>query len=193
MIADVRLEHQHKKKQLLPAVQFMLWLFMLSTGMLFISMTSAYVLRRAEGNWDIFELPQIFTWSTAIIILSSISMHWAMRSAAKDELGQLKAALWATMALGIGFMVSQWLAWTALTEANHYFVGNPAGTFIYILSGLHIVHIIGGVIFLAVTINSAHNFRVHSKNMLRINMCTTYWHYLDALWVYLFLFLTLFR
>lgn len=171
--------------------KFALWLFIVSVVMIFASMTSAYIVRMSEGNWLEFELPDIFWYTSIVIILSSISLHWAYLSAKKDSLDQLRIALIVTAILGIAFLVGQWYSWVALVDRDVYFVGNPAGSFLYVFTGLHAIHLISGVIFLIIVLISSLRFRIHSQNMAQMEMCTTYWHFLGGLWLYLFMFLLL--
>lgn len=170
--------------------KFALWLFLVSIVMLFAAFTSAYIVRRGEGNWLDFDLPVLFSYTSAVIILSSITMQWAYVSAKKDNLDMLKIALFITTVLGLIFLVGQWYAWVDLVNKDVYFVGNPSGTFIYVLTGVHGLHLISGVIFLIVVLFSSLRYKVHSKSLLRIEMCATYWHFLGALWLYLFFFLS---
>lgn len=118
-------------------------------------------------------------------------MHWAYNAAKKDYLDQLKIAISITSVLGLVFLIGQFLSWGQLVENNVYFVGNPAGSFMYVLTGLHGVHLISGVIFLWVVLAATFRYRVHAKNLDKIEMCATYWHFLDGLWLYLFIFLLL--
>jgi len=169
--------------------KFALWLFIVSVIMIFAGLTSAFIVRQAEGNWLEFELPRIFWLNSAVIVLSSLTLHWAYLSAKKDQLDQLKLALGITTALGLAFLVGQWFSWVALVDMDVYFVGNPAGSFLYVLTGLHAIHLISGVIFLIIVLISSFRYKIHSKRMTTLEMCTTYWHFLGALWLYLFLFL----
>lgn len=171
--------------------KFALWLFMVTVVMLFAAFTSAYIVRMSEGNWLQFELPQAFWITSGIIILSSITMHWAYVSAKKDNLDAVKLAMGITTLLGITFLVGQFIAWGELVDRNVYFVGNPAGSFVYVFSGLHGVHLIGGVIFLLIVLIQTFRYKVHAKSLDQIEMCATYWHFLDGLWLYLFIFLLL--
>jgi cytochrome c oxidase subunit 3 len=171
--------------------KFALWLFIVSVVMVFASMTSAYIVRMSEGNWLEFELPDIFWYTSVIIILSSISLHWAYISAKKDSLDQLRVALLVTVIFGTAFLVGQWYSWVALVDKDVYFVGNPAGSFLYVLTGLHALHLISGVIFLIIVLISSFRYLVHSKNLDTMEMCVTYWHFLGGLWLYLFMFLLL--
>lgn len=193
MAVEMKLVEEAKKPLSMNPKKFALWLFMVSVVMIFASLTSAYIVRQAEGNWLIFELPQLFWITSGIILVSSITMHWAYLAAKRDNLEAVKTATVITSILGVAFLVGQYLAWGALVESNVYFVGNPAGSFVYVLSGLHGVHIVGGVVFLLILLRSVFKFNVHSKSLTLIEMCTTYWHFLGGLWLYLFIFLLLNR
>ena len=116
-------------------------------------------------------------------------MYWAVRSAKKDQLDQLKMALGATTVLGMLFLIGQWYSWVALVDMDVYFVGNPAGSFLYVLTGLHAIHLISGVIFLIIVLISSFKYRIHSKSLTQLEICATYWHFLGGLWLYLFMFL----
>jgi cytochrome c oxidase subunit 3 len=121
-------------------------------------------------------------------------MHWAYWSAKKDNLNHLKWSTLMTTVLGISFLVGQFLSWGDLVDQRVFFGGstsNAHGSILYVLSGLHGLHVIGGVIFLVVVLFNSFTFKIHSKNMVQIEMCMTYWHFLGALWVYLFVFLLL--
>jgi cytochrome c oxidase subunit 3 len=171
--------------------KFALWLFMVTVVMLFAAFTSAYIVRQSEGNWLQFDLPPAFWITSGIIILSSITMHWGYISAKKDNLDTAKLAIGITTVLGIAFLIGQFMAWGELVESNVYFVGNPAGSFVYVFSGLHGVHLIGGVVFLLIVLIQTFRYKIHAKSLDQIEMCATYWHFLDGLWLYLFLFLLL--
>ncbi|MGB3848887.1 MAG: cytochrome c oxidase subunit 3 [Tunicatimonas sp.] len=171
--------------------KFALWLFITTVVMIFASMTSAYIVRQSEGNWLEFELPPAFWITTGIILLSSVTMHLAYLAAKRDNLKGLRIVMAITTVLGIAFLVGQYLAWGELVAMDVYFVGNPGGSFVYVLSGLHAAHLIGGVVFLLITLVSVFRYRVHAKSMDQMEMCATYWHFLGGLWLYLFVFLLL--
>ncbi|MBB3837331.1 cytochrome c oxidase subunit 3 [Runella defluvii] len=173
--------------------KFILWGFIVTIIMLFASQTSAYLVRRAEGNWVEFEVPQIFWTSSVVLIISSIAMHWAYLAAKKDNFNTLKIAISITFVLGLAFLWMQVEGWKDLVAQNIYFVGNPSGSFFYVFTLLHGVHLVTGLIVLCVTFISAMRLKVHAKNLRRIEICTTYWHFLDILWLYLFAFLLYFR
>jgi cytochrome c oxidase subunit 3 len=193
MAAEIKIVEEAKKPLSMNPKKFALWLFMVSVVMIFAALTSAYIVRQAEGNWLFFDLPQLFWINSGIIVISSITMHWGYLSAKRDNLESVKTATGITAVLGLAFLVGQYLAWGALVENSVYFVGNPSGSFVYVLSGLHGLHIVSGVIFLMILFRSAMKLKVHSKSMNQIEMCATYWHFLGGLWLYLFIFLLLNR
>ncbi|MCW5911878.1 MAG: cytochrome c oxidase subunit 3 [Cyclobacteriaceae bacterium] len=173
--------------------KFSMWLFIGSVFMLFAALTSAYIVREAEGNWVYFEMPGVFTISTVIILVSSITMQWAYWSAKKDNLENIKILVAVTAVLGFAFLILQWQGWVELVASKIYFVGNPSGSFLYVLTGVHAIHIISAIVFLLIVLVAAYRYKVHSKNMVSMEMCTTYWHFLGGLWLYLFVFLLLYR
>lgn len=192
-IHQLRAQREPEETLSMDPKKFILWLFILSIIMMFASQTSAYLVRRAEGNWLEYDMPQIFWYSTAVLIASSISMHWAYLAAKKDNFKSLRIAISITFVLGLIFLWMQFLGWKALVDMKVFFVGNPSGSFFYVFTGLHGFHLITGLIVLVFALLAAFQLRVHSKNLRRIQICITYWHFLDILWVYLFFFLLTFN
>jgi cytochrome c oxidase subunit 3 len=193
MAAEFKIVEEADKPLAMHPKKFGLWLFMVSVCMVFAAWTSAYIVRQSDGNWFVFELPNTFAITSFIIVISSATMHWAYRAARKDNLEVTKVATSITALLGVAFLVGQFLAWGEMVKRNAHFVGNPSGSFVYVISGFHGLHIIGGVIFLMIVLSAAFRYRVHSRNLAQIEMCATYWHFLGALWLYLFVFLLLNR
>jgi len=197
----------------------LLWFGIVSIIMLFAGLTSAYMVRQGEGKWVQFALPDLFVISTIIIVLSSISMQWALVSVKKNKLTNLKTGILITFLLGIGFVVFQYLAWSDLVSQGIYFVGkigditskytyvpagnetvaeasqtgNVAASFLYVITGLHVVHLFGGILALAVVLVKSLRGKYSASNYNGVTVCSIYWHFLDALWIYLFLFLLYIR
>ncbi|HMR58838.1 MAG TPA: cytochrome c oxidase subunit 3 [Cyclobacteriaceae bacterium] len=190
---DFKIVEEPSKPLAMEPRKFGMWLFMGSVFMLFAALTSAYIVREAEGNWVYFEMPRLFTISTVVILVSSITMQWAYWSAKKDNLSNVKVMMTITTVLGFAFLVLQWLGWVQLVAEKIYFVGNPSGSFLYVLTGVHALHIISAIVFLLIVLVATYRYKVHSKSMVSIEMCTTYWHFLGGLWLYLFVFLLLYR
>ena len=174
----------------------LLWLGMVSMAMIFAGLTSAYVVRQGKGDWLKFELPQLFYISTAIIIISSVTMNWVLSSAKNNNYKNVKLASLITLILGFAFVICQFKAWGTLVDQKVFFAGkysNAAGSYLYILTGLHLLHLIGGILaLLLVWVKSLKN-KYNSENLLGIKLCAIFWHFLDVLWIYLFLFLLFFR
>ncbi len=171
--------------------KFALWLFMVTVVMVFAGLTSAYIVRQSEGNWLEYDLPAIFWVTSGIAVMSSLTLQWAYYSARKDNFVNLKIGMTLTVLLGIGFLVGQWYSWVAMVDREVFFVGNPSGSFLYVFTGLHAAHLISGVIFLIIVLISTFSMKVHSRDMITMEMATTYWHFLGGLWLYLFMFLLL--
>ncbi len=192
-VQHIKVAKQPAQTLAMDPMKFILWLFLVSIIMLFASQTSAYLVRRAEGNWLEFEMPKIFWYSTAVLLVSSISMQWAYFAAKKDQFKQLKIAISITFALGLAFLWMQFEGWRNLVDMNVYFVGNPSGSFFYVFTGLHGFHIISGLIVLLFALRAVFRLKVHAKSLRQIQICSTYWHFLDLLWLYLFVFLLTFN
>jgi cytochrome c oxidase subunit 3 len=173
------------------AKKFALWLFIVSICMLFAGLTSAYIVKKSDGRWLQFDMPDMFLYSTVVLVLSSVAMHWTYLKAKDNSLKAVKIGITATAAIAIAFFYMQYLSWVKLVSQDIFLVGNPSGSFVYIFSGLHLAHLIGGLVFLLVVFLDTMNYKVHSKSMLAIEMCTTYWHFLGGLWIYLYLFLVM--
>jgi len=190
---DLRIVEEPKKPLAMNPKKFGMWLFMASVMMLFMSLTSAYIVRQAEGNWVFFELPSLFYVTSVIIVLSSITMQLGYAAAKRDNARMMKIMVLITSVFGIAFLVGQFFGWKQLVANSIYLVGNPSGSFLYILTGLHGLHIVSAVIFLLIMLSASFKGKVTSENMTKMEMCTTYWHFLGGLWLYLFVFLLLYR
>ena len=161
--------------------------------MLFAGMTSAYIVREAEGNWIKFDLPKMFWVSSGLILLSSMTMNWAVRAINKDNSKAATQALLLTTLLALGFVITQYLAWSSLYSQGIIFAGNPSESFLYVLTGLHVAHLLAGIIALLVTLSRSSSKKYSSSNMVGLQNCAIFWHFLDGLWIYLFIFLMFVR
>src|SRR5690606_13494405 len=193
MEIDMKIVEEAKKPLSMHPKKFALWLFMASVMMVFAALTSAYIVRQAEGNWMVFDLPSLFWVNTGIILLSSVTLHWGYISAKRDDLATVKPAVGITTIQGVGFLVGQWFAWEQMVVANVYLVRDRpsavSGSVVYVISGLHGLHIVSGIIFVLSVLAAAFRYEIHAKHLTRMEMCLTYWHFLDELWLYLFLFM----
>lgn len=167
-----------------------------SIVMAFAGLTSAYVVTKGSGSGLNFDLPYVFYYSTAIILISSLSINMALVAARKNNFSQITIWLVITFVLGLAFMFTQYNAWAELYHNKIYFAGrqsNAAGSFMYVITGLHVAHLFGGLLYLiGVIIRSTKN-QFNSENHLKLKLCAIYWHFLDILWIYLFIFLLNFK
>jgi cytochrome c oxidase subunit 3 len=170
-----------------------LWVAIGSIIMMFGAFTSAYVVRRAAGNWLEFKLPDIFMVSTVVILLSSVTIHLAYSGFKRGKEQQYKGMLIATFLLGLIFVVMQYNGWEALNSMGATFTVNPSSSFIYVISGLHAAHVLGGVAALAVAMTHAFvlPFKPTLRRKQRFDLVVQYWHFVDILWVYLMVFFML--
>lgn len=174
----------------------LLYIGIVSIVMLFAGLTSAYVVRANNGNWLVFSLPSIAITSTAIIVTSSLTMLLAQFAIKKGNLKLTSLGLFLTLALGVAFFFTQLQAWKELTAQGIYFVGkyaNASGSFLYLIALVHLLHMVGGLIALLVSLTKSLLKKYSATDYLGIELTAIYWHFLDALWVYLFLFLYNYR
>jgi len=183
------------------AHKFSMLLAIVGITMAFGGLTSAYIVRKGAGNWVDFPMPSEFFTSTIIIILSSVIMHVAHISNKKGYYKMSIFALAITIILGLMFAYFQYSGWQHLTSQGIYLDGNPSGSFFYVITGMHAAHVVGGILFLLVAlINSIWRFIVKKEKStiiegtgtalkVRTDLLTIYWHFMDGLWIYLFIFL----
>lgn len=178
----------------------LLWIGIASIVMTFAGLTSGYVVSRSSllssNQWLQFELPWHFTAATVAIVLSSIAMGWAQWAANRDNRGQIKTAVALALLMGIGFAVLQALGWRELMDTGLYFTGpqsNTAVSWVYVITFLHWLHVISGIIVLTVTLIQAGKNAYTKESHLGLQLSGIYWHFLDLLWIYLFCFLVFIR
>jgi len=174
----------------------LLWIGIVSIVMLFSGLTSAYVVRADNGNWLVFQLPSIAIISTAIIVFSSFTIFLAQMAIKKNNFKATSWLLFITFILGLAFTYTQYLGWKELTLQGIYFLGkysNASGSFLYLITIVHLLHLFGGLIALLITLTKSIKKSYNAQDYLGIELAAIYWHFLDALWIYLFLFLYFFR
>lgn len=176
----------------------MVWLGIASSVMIFTMLLVAYVIRQTGAGWTDIKLPSVFLVSTLVIILSSFTLNNAIQAFRHERFGSYRTNLATTLVLGTLFIMLQGWGWRQMVRAGIGLEGNPAGGFIYIISGIHLLHILIGIIFLAVALAEAMRRRpyvdsfvysVNPPNRLKLKLITLYWHFVDILWIGLFVFL----
>jgi cytochrome c oxidase subunit 3 len=175
------------------ALRFALWIGMVTIGMMFAALTSAYLVRKPAGNWYEFKLPFQFFISTVLIIASSITIEWAYKSFKKKNEVGYRWGIFLSFCLGIGFLCSQIIAWKILTSKGITIDLTVSGSFLYALTGIHAAHVLGGIAVLTASliISWMTKFEVSNMRILKLDLVRQYWHFVDILWIYLLLFLIL--
>lgn len=173
--------------------KFVLWLAIASMAMIFAALTSAFIVREGQKKWYEFELPMIFWISTAVLLISSITVNFAQSSAKKGNMKQAALFLLATLGLGIVFSVMQFVGWGQLADQGIRFVdpNNLSGSFFIVITGTHLAHLLGGLLALLITWIRALTGKYTIHNYLGIKLAAIFWHFLDLLWLYLFVFLVI--
>jgi len=170
---------------------------MVSMTMMFAGLTSAYVVSQSRADWlKNFQLPSGFYFSTIAIIGCSVTFHLAKKAIQKDNQSKTTLLLLATLALGILFVIMQFVGFGQIVEKGYYFTGSASSittTFLYIVVIVHLLHLAGGMISLLIIIYNHFKQKYNSTQTLGIELGAMYWHFLDFLWVYLFLFLYFFK
>ena len=174
--------------------KFMMWLFMISSIIFFAGLTSAYIVYSGDGNGKTLnvQLPQIFIWSTAVIILSSFTLHYSYLQSKRLQFGKQKIGLWLTFILGVLFIALQVKGWSAWINLGVYFTNTNASiSFVYVFTLFHIFHIIAGLIILIAALRSSYKKLPNVTNLYRMEIASIFWHFVDILWIYLYVFLLL--
>jgi cytochrome c oxidase subunit 3 len=170
---------------------------MVSMTMMFAGLTSAFVVSKSRADWlKDFQLPIAFYWSTLVIIGCSVTFHLAKLAIKKNERNKTTAFLLATLALGILFVILQFAGFGQIVANGYFFTGQASSittTFLYIVTVMHLLHLAGGVISLLIIIYNHFKQKYNSIQTIGIELGAMYWHFLDILWVYLFLFLYFFK
>lgn len=170
--------------------RFGLWLFLGSLTMLFVGFTSAYVVRRAAADWAPLPVPGILWLNCAVLVASTAALEIARRRLRGWDLTGAQAWLGLTGLLGGLFLGGQLLAWRALSRLGIFLASNPHSSFFYVLSGLHALHLVGGLLWFGVVMWKVRRLAV-TPGGDALALFATYWHFLTALWVYLFVLLFL--
>ena len=194
---------QVKERRKIHPHKFAMWMAMGSISMMFAGLTSAYVVRQAQGNWRYYNLPVVFWYSTFAIFLSSITLIMGVKAYKNREMRKFKGLITITMILGLLFGALQYAGFYQLfhqlqlvringqvlnTSENVRINGNPSESFLYIIAGLHLAHLFGGIVALIVVFFKAFSKKVKVYNATGLEIVSSYWHFMDILWIYLFIF-----
>ncbi len=173
--------------------KFTLWIGLASIVMMFAGLTSAYIIKRNLANWITFDLPIIFWYSTAVIIISSITIMVSRKAFKERQMRSYRQWLAITLVLGVAFVFMQYIGFTQLWASGITLTRNVSFSFLYIIVGLHALHVVAGVIALIIILVKAFRIKIKNYDPVQIELMGTYWHFVDFLWIYLLLFLVMIR
>jgi cytochrome c oxidase subunit III len=176
-----------------------MWVGLASILMLFVSLTSAYIVRQTSGlsddagEWARIRMPWELWVSTGMILASSVSFELARRALRRNEYRRFNALISLTTVLGLAFLAGQVMAWRHLAAQGIYLASNPHSSFFYLLTSLHAIHLLGGLVALVYLTALAVRLRIGSRQRNAVEVTALYWHFMDGLWIYLFLLLFFWR
>jgi len=179
---EVKRIHPHK---------FMLWIAIGSICMMFAGFTSAYIVKKNQDNFQAVDLPVTFWYSTAVILLSSFTIQLAQKAFKEREMMRYRRLITLTALLGVAFAALQAVGFLNLQSHGIALIGaksNAAASFLLVIIGMHALHVIGGVIALLVMFFRAYRVKTKSYSSVPIEIASTYWHFVDVLWIYLLVF-----
>lgn len=169
--------------------KFTLWVAIGSIIMMFAGLTSAYIVKSGQAGWHEVQTPVLFWYSTAVLILSSVAIQAAHRSFKQRSMTAYRGLLLLTLILGVAFVVMQYYGFKWLWDRGVHFEGSSgAGQFLYIIFGLHALHVVGGMVALVVMVCRQYFGNIRTYNVTPIEIMSTYWHFVDLLWIYLLVF-----
>jgi cytochrome c oxidase subunit III len=179
------------------AKKMMLWFGIISLIMSFAGLTSAFIVSSSREDWlSDFVLPSSFIYSTLIIFLSSLFLYAAKQSLKKNQVTTTTSLLIGALVLGIAFIFSQFQGFNQIIDSGYNFTGptsNITMSYVYVIAVVHIIHVLAGIIGLIVVIINQFNKKYSSENTLGFDLASTFWHFVDILWLYLFFFLYFFN
>lgn len=173
------------------SVKPMLWVSMISMVMFFAGLTSAYVISMNRDDWVTFDLPDAFYTSTIIILISSLSIIMSIKLLKRDNRKASILSLLITLGLGITFIWLQYIGFSELKNTGLFFTGptsTVSSSFIIGITLMHVIHVAAGIIVLLVVIYNHFKYRYKPNNLLGFELGAIFWHFVDILWIYLFLF-----
>jgi len=169
--------------------KFTLWVAIASILMMFAGLTSAYIVKKNQANFLSFDLPLAFWYSTAAIVASSVAIWMAEKKFKNREMAAYRKLITVTFILGILFVALQAVGFWQLYKSGLQLKTNVSVSFLYVIVMLHALHVVGGVVALMVIFVRAFRVKVKNYNPVPVEVMSTYWHFVDLLWLYLLVFL----
>lgn len=168
----------------LPTAKIALIVFLAVAGSLFALFASAYIMRTEYGDWRSVPLPRIVWLNTVMLVLGSIALQSAATAARQGDIGTVRIGMLTAGVASVAFVVGQVFAWRELIDSGFYLASNPANAFFYVITGLHGLHILGGLAAMGRVLPGVWEAgQVTPRMRLAVELCATYWHFLLIVWV----------
>jgi cytochrome c oxidase subunit 3 len=174
----------------LPPAKIGLGVFLAVVGSLFALFISAYSMRMNMVDWRTLPVPALLWFNTGILVVSSLALQWAHMAARRDDIDGVTIGLCAGGASAITFLVGQLLAWRELSAAGYFLASNPANSFFYLITAVHGLHLMGGLVALGRTTAKVMRGAEAAQIRLSVDLCAIYWHFLLVVWLVLLGLLT---
>lgn len=182
-----------QEKKTIHPLKFVMYIACASIVMIFAGLSSAYIVKRNQANWLTYDIPIIFYYSTAVIILSSITLILSRKFFLSRQMRKYKGWLFASAILGITFVVLQYFGFKAFWNSGFTLTRNVAFSFLYVIVGVHALHVMGGVVALIIMYIKSYSRSRKNYDAIYIDLMNTYWHFVDFLWIYLLIFFIMIR
>jgi cytochrome c oxidase subunit 3 len=185
---------QQEDKLNLAPKKFNMWIFIFTSFMFFAALTSGFIVYSGgSGHTMGFKMPVTLAYSTIVIMVSSVTMFLASRASKRLEVAKQRLYLWLTIGLGIVFLAIQVYTWLILFPAMGIYFSNPnaSQSFVYVFIWMHLIHILAGLLLLGNTLWRSYRNVAQAKNLFSMQMSAIFWHFIDIIWIYLYVFLLL--
>ncbi len=182
-----------KKTNKIHPHKFTLWVGIGSIVMMFAGLTSAYIVKRNQANWVSYELPVAFYYSTMVIMLSSLTLHLSVKAFKNRTIATYRTLMATTLLLGVLFIGLQIIGFNNFWNEGMTLQASVSYSFLYVIVGLHAIHVIGGVIALIVMSIKSFSNKSENYSVVPVELISTYWHFVDLLWLYLLVFLIMIK
>ena len=182
-----------KPKNKIHPHKFTLWVGIGSIVMMFAGLTSAYIVKRSQANWQTFEIPTAFWISTILILISSATLHLSLKFFKEREMRKYRMLMLTTLIFGVLFIITQYTGFRNLWNAGITLQASVSFSFLYVIVGLHALHVLGGVLALIIMSLKAFSQKTRVYSIVPVELICTYWHFVDILWIYLLVFLVMIK
>lgn len=185
-LAQGSIRDVHEQVLARPAAKTALWIFLAVVTSLFALFISAYAMRMHLGDWQPLSEPTLLWWNTTLLVVTSVVMQRTVAAARREDAGGVRTGLIGGGALTLAFLIGQIVAWRQLSDAGYFLTSNPANDFFYLLTAVHGLHVLGGLVAWGRTASRLWQGADVAGVRLSVELCAIYWHFLLVVWLVVF-------